>query len=247
MKKICFRKGLAVLLLLGLLSGCASSETQEAGLADGKYTIEVESSSSMFRVVNAVLNVEEGQMTAAMTLGGTGYQCLYMGTGEEAETADESEYYGFTEGADGAYTYTVPVEALDTELDCAAFSIRKQKWYDRVLIFHSETLQPLMADGSYSIDVSMEGGSGKSTITSPTTLKVENGKMTALVEWSSPYYDYMIMDGEKYFPVNEEGNSVFEIPVCALDTELQVIGDTVAMSTPHEIEYTLTFHGESLK
>ena len=27
----------------------------------------------------------------------------------------------------------------------------------------------------------------------------------------------------------------------ALDTPLTVIGDTTAMSTPHEIEYTLTF------
>ena len=38
----------------------------------------------------------------------------------------------------------------------------------------------------------------------------------------------------------------FEIPVTALDTPLDVVGDTVAMSTPHEIEYTLTFASASL-
>ena len=46
---------------------------------------------------------------------------------------------------------------------------------------------------------------------------------------------------------NTEGNSTFEIPVSALDTALDVTADTVAMSTPHEIEYTLTFDSASLK
>ena len=55
----------------------------------------------------------------------------------------------------------------------------------------------------------------------------------------------MLVDGEKVLPVNTEGNSVFEIPVAALDTPVTVIGDTVAMSQPHEIEYKLTFHSET--
>ena len=54
----------------------------------------------------------------------------------------------------------------------------------------------------------------------------------------------MIVNGEKYLPVNTDGNSVFEIPV-VLDKPVDVIGDTVAMSKPHEIEYTLTFHSET--
>lgn len=64
----------------------------------------------------------------------------------------------------------------------------------------------------------------------------------ATLEWSSPNYDYMVVDGEKYLPVNTEGNSVFQIPVEAFDQDIAVIADTVAMSTPHEIEYTLNFH-----
>ena len=76
---------------------------------------------------------------------------------------------------------------------------------------------------------------------SPAALTVADGKMTAVILWSSPNYDYMIVDGEKYLPTNTEGNSTFEIPVSALGTPLTVTADTVAMSTPHEIEYTLTF------
>ena len=73
-----------------------------------------------------------------------------------------------------------------------------------------------------------------------------DGKITATFEWISPNYDYMIVDGEKYLPVNEDGNSVFEIPVASLDEPMTVIGDTVAMSKPHEIEYTITFHPDTV-
>ena len=73
------------------------------------------------------------------------------------------------------------------------------------------------------------------------------GLLQTTLVWSSPNYDYMIVDGEKYLPTNTEGNSTFEIPVAALDTALTVTADTVAMSTPHEIEYTLTFAADSLK
>ena len=43
-----------------------------------------------------------------------------------------------------------------------------------------------------------------------------------------------------------EPGSTFEIPVAVFDTELTVIGDTTAMSTPHEIEYTLNFDSATL-
>ena len=89
--------------------------------------------------------------------------------------------------------------------------------------------------------MTLEGGSGRATVDSPAALTVADGKMTATIVWSSPNYDYMIVDGEKYLPTNTEGNSTFEIPVSALDTALDVTADTVATSTPHEIEYTLTF------
>lgn len=102
-------------------------------------------------------------------------------------------------------------------------------------------------DGEYSIQVDLEGGSGKASITSPTLITVQEGSVTAHIQWSSSNYDYMIVDGEKYLPVNEEGgNSEFEIPVLAMDEAMPVIADTTAMGTPHEINYTLTFYSDSI-
>ena len=102
-------------------------------------------------------------------------------------------------------------------------------------------------DGEYSIQVDLEGGSGKASVTSPTLITVQDGAVTAHIQWSSSNYDYMIVDGEKYLPVNEEGgNSDFEIPVLAMDEAMPVIADTTAMGTPHEINYTLTFYSDSI-
>ena len=102
-------------------------------------------------------------------------------------------------------------------------------------------------DGEYSIQVDLEGGSGKASVTSPTLITVQDGAVTAHIQWSSSNYDYMIVDGKKYLPVNEEGgNSEFEIPVLAMDEAMPVIADTTAMGTPHEINYTLTFYSDSI-
>ncbi|CCY22277.1 iron compound ABC transporter periplasmic iron compound-binding protein putative [Firmicutes bacterium CAG:24] len=97
-------------------------------------------------------------------------------------------------------------------------------------------------DGTYQVEVELLGGSGRASVTSPAKVEIKDGKAVATLEWSSPNYDYMVVDGEKYLPVNTEGNSVFQIPVEAFDQDIAVIADTVAMSTPHEIEYTLNFH-----
>lgn len=103
-----------------------------------------------------------------------------------------------------------------------------------------------LADGSYTAAVTLEGGSGKASVASPAALRVENGAFYATLVWSSPNYDYMKVNGQRYDPINTEGNSTFEIPVAALDQKLDVIADTVAMSTPHEVEYTLFFDSSTL-
>lgn len=97
-------------------------------------------------------------------------------------------------------------------------------------------------NGTYQMEVELLGGSGRASVTSPAEVEIKDGKAVATLEWSSPNYDYMLVDGKKYLPVNTEGNSVFQIPVEAFDQDIAVIADTVAMSTPHEIEYTLNFH-----
>ena len=109
-------------------------------IADGIYAIDVASSSSMFRIVDAQLTVSGDSMTCALTLSGTGYEKLFMGTGEQAEAADEDAFIFFEENDEGMYVYTVPVVALDEPCDCAAFSIRRQRWYDRTLVFLSARL-----------------------------------------------------------------------------------------------------------
>ena len=95
-----------------------------------------------------------------------------------------------------------------------------------------------LADGEYTVEVTMEGGSGRASIQSPTELTIENGQAQAEIVWSSSHYDYMKVGETTYDPINTDGNSVFELPVTVMDKPMDVIADTTAMSVPHEIEYT---------
>lgn len=230
-------------------------------LNDGTYEIAVESSSSMFNIEKCELSVADGSMTAVMTMGGTGYRYIAMMAAEEAAAADGSEYIYPEEDSEGRHTYTVDVEALDQPVKCAAFSDKKEKWYDRTLVFSASGL-PVdafregvlrtpdmldLAEGEYKCDVTLAGGSGRASVDSPAVIRSSGDSCTAVIRWSSPHYDYMIVDGEKYLPVNEEGNSEFEIPVLFFDRPMPVTADTTAMSEPHEIEYTLLFDSGSFK
>lgn len=104
-----------------------------------------------------------------------------------------------------------------------------------------------ISDGSYTAEVTLEGGSGRASVQSPALLTVEKGEFTVEIVWSSDKYDYMLVDGDKYLPVTLEGGSTFEIPVEGLDVPVEVIADTTAMSEPHEITYTLTFHSDTME
>lgn len=102
-------------------------------------------------------------------------------------------------------------------------------------------------DGRYSIEVSLSGGSGRAFVTSPTWLTVRGGQGYATILWSSPYYDYMILDGKRYLnETRDGGNSTFTIPITALDVPMEIIADTTAMGDPVEIAYTLTFYEDSV-
>jgi len=224
---------------------------------DGTYDINVDSSSSMFNITECSLNVSDGKMTAVMTMSGKGYLYLFMG--KSADASDENKYIPFEEDNDGNHTFTVPVEALDKAVDCSAFSKKKEKWYDRTLVFRSDTLPAEafknlktaetlgLKNGKYTAEATLEGGSGKAEIQSPVEITVENGQAYARIIWSSSNYDYMLVDGQKYYPENTEGNSEFIIPVTVFDKKISVSADTTAMSTPHEIEYTLYFDSESIQ
>ena len=236
-------------------SAAASSEVSAtAALPDGTYTAEFDTDSSMFHVNEALdgkgtLTVENGRMTLHISLASTHIVNLYVGTAADAASHEAdwlqptTDVVNYSDGtSDEVYGFDIPVEALDTDFQLAILGT-KGKWYDHTVSVRNAqpTMKEALADGSYTCEVTLEGGSGRATVESPAALTVENGKMTATIVWSSPNYDYMIVEGEKYLPTNPDGNSTFEIPVAALDTPLDVVGDTVAMSTPHEIEYTLTF------
>lgn len=245
-----------------------STETaqNEAQLPDGVYTAEFSTDSSMFHVSEAcdgkgTLTVKDGVMTIHISLGSKKILNLYPGLAEDAAkdgavllepTTDTVTYSdGMTEEV---YGFDVPVPAIGEEFDLALIGT-KGKWYDHKVKVSDPVAEgtadtfdlSTVEDGSYTIELTMEGGSGRASIQSPAQLAVADGAATATLEWSSPNYDYMLVNGEKYLPVNTEGNSVFEVPVEALDAPLTMIGDTVAMSTPHEVEYTVTFHSETLE
>ena len=111
---------------------------------NGIYKVNnVTSSSSMFNVVDCKLTSKNGKMSAVLTLSGTGYGYLYMGTKEEAAKADSSSWISFVTDNNGKYTYTVPVEALDKGINVAAYSTKNKIWYDRILTFKSETVKKI--------------------------------------------------------------------------------------------------------
>ena len=230
-------------------------------LEDGVYSADFETDSSMFHVNEAcdgkgTLTVKDGKASIHISLTSKNIVNLFYGLAEDAQkdgaellepVVDTVTYSdGMTEEV---YGFDVPVPALDEEFDLALIGT-KGVWYDhKVKVTNPEPMETEtteLSDGTYTVELDFEGGSGKASISSPATINVADGKITATFEWSSPNYDYMIVDGEKYLPVNEDGNSVFEIPVASLDEPMTVIGDTVAMSKPHEIEYTITFHPDTV-
>ncbi len=222
------------------------------------------------------LTVEDGKMTIHISLGSKNIVNLYPGLAADAQkegadilqpTVDTVTYSdGFTEEVNG---FDVPVPVLEQEFDLALLG-KKGKWYDHKVIVSNPVAQDdaastseaagttgdsasasaeaaLSEDGAYTVEITFEGGSGKAKILSPVTVTVKDQTATATLQWDSPNYDYMIVDGQKYLPVNSAGDSVFEVPVPAFDEPFDVIGDTVAMSKPHEVEYTLTFHSDTMK
>lgn len=253
-----------------------SAEKTDKALEDGIYMAEFDTDSNMFHVNEAkdgkgVLTVKDGEMTIHVSLVSKSIVNLFCGASEDARkegaevlepTTDEVTYSdGYTEEV---YGFDIPVPAIDQEFDVALLG-KKGKWYDhkvsvsapvpaeegeteKTFSFQGKTAEELeLEDGNYTAEVSLEGGSGKATVQSPAKLTVEDGRISAVILWSSPNYDYMVVDGKKYEMTNKKGNSTFEIPVAGFDAPVLVKADTVAMSEPHEIDYTLQFDSESVK
>lgn len=241
-------------------SSAASVQAQSApALADGVYQASFSTDSSMFHANEAcdgkgVLTVQNGQMSIYVTLAGKGIVNLFSGTAEDAQKPGAEwlqptlETVHYSDGTtDEANAFLIPVPYLDEEFDVALVG-KKGTWYDhKVSVSDPQPLaddtaeSEVPADGSYTVEAVLQGGSGKASVQSPARLTVENGAMTATVIWSSKNYDLMIVDGQEYTPTYENELSCFTIPVSALGTPLPVQAETTAMSQPHMIDYTLTF------
>lgn len=221
-------------------------------LPDGEYTVDFETDSSMFRVNEAcngkgTLTVKDGVQTLHVSLRSKGIVNLYLGTAEQAQqpgavwlehTVDTVTYSdGLSEEVFG---FDIPVPSVGEEFDLALIGT-KGVWYD-----HKVSVQkPLPQAGSYTCEVELSGGSGRASVASPAELVSDGETLTATIVWSSPNYEYMIVDGVQYDPIQTEGNSTFAIPV-TLDRDMTVSASTIAMSTPHLVEYTLHFDSTTL-
>ena len=230
-------------------------------LREGVYPVEMKSSSSMFKADHVELKVEDGRMQALLYMTSQSYLYMFAGTAAEAAAAAEADYIPLTPGDGDMEVFALPVEALDAGLSFAAFSKKKEKWYDRTLLFRVDSLpaeafldSPFttvsdlsLEDGTYTVEVTLSGGSGKASVESPALLTVRDGEATAAIVWSSSNYDFMMVGDEKFLPVNETGNSAFEIPVAGFDSPLPVQADTTAMSQPYLIDYTLLFDSATIE
>lgn len=240
-----------------------SGENQKPGNEDktvldtGKYVVDVDaaSASGMFRVVNCVLTSVGGKMQADITLSGTGYDYLYVGTAKDAEKASKDLLIAPKEIVEGKCVFTVPVESMNTGIQIAAHGKKSGKWFDRTLTFKTEgmTKYVQVSDGSYKANVTSSSSMFKVT---DCILTSKNGEMTAKITLSGTGYDYLyvgtsteaaLADKSKWIPyvVDKNGMYTYTIPVSLLDTGISV----AAFSHKKQIWYdrTLTFASAGMK
>ena len=250
------------------MAGCGGAQqSSDPGIADGTYVATFKTDNSMFHVNDAyldkgILTVADGKMTIHVSLQSKKIVNLFPGTAEDAQKEGAKLLEPTTD------TVTYPDGYTDEvyEFDLALLGT-KGNWYDHKVIVsdpvegedigaktgdsaenEAASVSELeLSDGEHTTEVTLDGGTGKASVESPAVIRINGDECIAVITWSSPYYDYMIVDGQRYEPVNTDGNSVFEIPVPYFDKAVEVIADTTAMSEPHEIEYTLTFDSASVK
>ena len=107
-------------------------------IKDGTYSIEGQSNSRFFKVTDSKLTVKDGELSVRFMIPSESYSYIYPGIGEDAANARNDLIEG--EVKDGCTYFTLSIDALDSEIDCAAFSKNKQRWYDRKLMFDASSL-----------------------------------------------------------------------------------------------------------
>ena len=236
------------LLHCAALSEAASEFQTETALADGIYSADFITDSSMFRINEALdgkgtLTVSNGVITIHITLNSKKIVNLYPGKAEDAKrdgatllqpTEDQVTYPdGWTETV---YGFDVPVPALEAEFDLALVGT-KGKWYDHKVKVSNPVIISPEKEFLIPQEFSFSGGSGRVAITCE-QVWMENGQAMASIAFSSPHYTYVKVEGIEYPCTNDENRSVAVIPV-NLNENMEISAQTTAMSTPHEISYSL--------
>lgn len=223
-------------------------------LEDGVYAVDFESDGAMFHVNEVyggkgTLTVSGGRGSVRLVMPSKNICALFLGKASDAKAEGAAvieptvETVEYPDGlAEEVYAFELPVPALGDEFDLALIG-KKGRWYDhRARLANPVPVPaPTLEPGEYRIPVALEGGTGRAKITTPAKVVYDGERYLVTVEWSSPNFDYARVGGEKYAPLPDRNNSTFELPFASLDAPVAAVFDSVAMSAPHEIEYTLVF------
>ncbi len=227
-------------------------------LSDGVYSVSVDSSSAMFKIVSCTLTVSGDTMTARLYMKSQAYSHMYAGSAQEAAETDANKLIPLQEDETGLY-FELPIDALDSAYTCAALSVRKQAWYPRTLVFRSDSL-PLEAfsaerlitaaslglpDGQYECEAALTG-KGRTTVLSPALITVKSGECSVHIVFSTAKIDYIIVNDEKYVPATAEGGAAFDIPVVVFDQKISMVVDSTAIKPATEVSYSITFFSSTL-
>ena len=106
---------------------------------NGSFDIMVLSSSRFFKPELSSITSKDGELAALVNMKSKSYKYIYLGTAEEASKADESQLIPVT--IDGEHShFEIPLKSLNSDVPCAAFSIKRQKWYNRNIVFDASSL-----------------------------------------------------------------------------------------------------------
>ena len=134
--------GIVLLLVLMLMAGCSASKSET--LADGVYSAQFTTDSSMFHVNEAnngkgVLMVEGGKMTIHVSLASQKIVNLFAGTAQDAQKDGAVLLYPTTDTvtySDGAseevYGFDIPVTEIGRQFYLAILGT-KGTWYDHMV------------------------------------------------------------------------------------------------------------------
>lgn len=272
MKRMTRRRFAATLLIGAVFAGCRvqpdgpreANETSK--LHDGVYLVDFLSDGSMFHLNEtcrgkAKMTVRDGVASVRLVMPSKNVTKLFLGRAEDArkegaETIEpvETEVVYDDGTTEEVYAFDVPLFVLDASFPLAIIG-KKEIWRDHDVVFSNPV--PIkresapsgrleLAPGEYDIPATLRGGSGRAAVLSPVRVVVDESGYAATLEWNSPHYDYLVIEGQKLEPINAEGNSVFVWKTRELPETVELIADTVAMSRPREIPYELVFNADGV-